>query len=301
MKCRNRNGETVTAYDAQSGIIKFLYGTAVGSVILKLLISPAVSRIAGWFLNRKISKIFIRSFVRKNKIDLSDYKKNKFNSYNEFFCREIRPELRPFDRDADALVSPCDGKLTVCPVNDKSVFHIKGGEYTVTSLLQSKELAGKYEGGTLLLIRLSVDDYHRYSYIADGRKGENTRIAGKYHTVNPEAAAKRRIYKENTREYSILHSENFGDILMMEVGAMMVGRIVNLHGGKEVHRGEEKGYFEFGGSTVILMFEKNKVLLDSDLIRNTDDGYETTVKMGERIGSAKSSSAKKKIAEYETV
>lgn len=301
MKCKNRNGEAVAAYDAQGGIIKFLYSTAVGNVILKLLISPAVSRIAGWFLDRRISKIFIGSFVRKNKIDLSDYTKNKFDSYNDFFCREIKPELRPFDSDADALVSPCDGKLTVCPVNDKAIFHIKGGEYTVESLLQSKELAEKYEGGTLLLIRLSVDDYHRYSYIADGSKGENTRIAGKYHTVNPAAAEKRRIYKENTREYSTLSTERFGDILMMEVGAMMVGRIVNLHGEKSVRRGDEKGHFEFGGSTVILMLEKDRVQIDSDLIVNSNDGYETIVKMGERIGSAKSVRSKQEIMEYETV
>lgn len=301
MKCKNRNGETVTAYDAQGGIIKFLYGTAVGGVILKLLISPALSRLAGRFLDSRISKIFIGSFVRKNKIDLSEYKKSEFDSYNDFFCREIKPEMRPFDCDADALVSPCDGKLTVCPVNDKSVFHIKGGEYTAESLLQSKELAKKYEGGTLLLIRLSVDDYHRYSYIADGEKGENIRIAGKYHTVNPAAAEKRRIYKENTREYSVLSTERFGDILMMEVGAMMVGRIVNLHGAKNVRRGEEKGHFEFGGSTVILMTEKDKVQIDSDLIINSNDGYETTVRMGEKIGSAKTVRTEQEIIEYETV
>ncbi len=282
--CKNRAGEEVPAYDSQGSIIKFLYGTAVGHVLLKPLTSAAVSRAAGRFLDSRMSKVFIRSFVKKNNIDMGDYVKSSFDSYNDFFCREIRPEKRPFDMDADTLVSPCDGKLSVCPVDDGSVFYIKGGEYTTESLLQNEALAEKYKGGTLLLIRLSVDDYHRYCYAADGEKSDNVRIKGKYHTVNPTAAEKRRIYKENTREYSILSSERFGDILMMEVGAMMVGRIVNLHGEKAVRRGEEKGHFEFGGSTVILMLEKGKVNIDSDLVKNSADGYETVVKMGERIG-----------------
>lgn len=296
MKCKNRNGDEIPAYDAQGGAVRFLYGTALGRAALRVLISPSVSRLAGRFLDSRASRIFIRSFVRKNNIEMSDYIKDSFTSYNDFFCRQIKSEKRPFDMDEDALVSPCDGKLTVCPVSDGAHFQIKGGDYTAESLLQNEALAEKYSGGILLLIRLSVDDYHRYCYAADGEKSDNVRIAGKYHTVNPAAAEKRTIYKENTREYSVLSTDRFGDILMMEVGAMMVGRIVNLHGAKSVRRGEEKGHFEFGGSTVILMLEKDRVLIDEDIIRNSSEGYETVVRMGERIGM---SAAVKKEAEID--
>lgn len=296
MKCKNRNGEEVAAYDVQGGAIKFLYGTAVGRMFLKLLISPGVSRLAGRFLNSRFSKIFIKPFVKNNKIVLSDYVKESFDSYNDFFCREIKSEKRPFESDEGILPSPCDGKLTVCKVDEEAHFQIKGGDYTAVSLLKNEAMAEKYFGGTLLLIRLSVDDYHRYCYVANGEKGENFRIPGKYHTVNPAAAEKCRIYKENTREYSVLSTELFGDILMMEVGAMMVGRIVNRHGAVYVHRGEEKGHFEFGGSTVILMFEKDKLSVDGDILKNTADGYETVVKMGERIGVSLCTDEKRDVA-----
>ena len=110
------------------------------------------------------------------------------------------------------------------------------------------------------------------------------RIPGVLHTVRPVATGTVPVYAENAREYSLLKTENFGVVLMMEVGAMLVGRIVNLHGEAEVRKGQEKGYFEFGGSTVILVFEKDKVTLAEDILKNNEDGFETAVKMGEVIG-----------------
>ena len=106
------------------------------------------------------------------------------------------------------------------------------------------------------------------------------------HTVNPIANDVYPIYKENAREYSILHTDAFGDILMMEVGALLVGRIVNHHGAAEVRRGQEKGYFQFGGSTVVLLVEKGRLTVDSDILANSAEGAETIVKMGEKIGCA---------------
>ena len=286
MLSRDRNGCEISTFDGQQGSIKFLYDTAFGRLVLKILIRPFVSKTVGFILNRRISCIFIKSFVKNNGIDMSDYEDKKYRSYNDFFTRKIKDGARNFSDNPEDLPAPCDSKLSVYKIGEDSHFSIKGGDYTVESLIKNKELAKKYCGGYLMLFRLSVDDYHRYSYIDSGTKTKNTFIKGVLHTVNPHAAGRRTVYKENCREYSVLKSDNFGDVLTVEVGAMMVGKIVNLHEEAAVKRGQEKGYFEFGGSTVILCFEKDTVTPDSDLIKNTEDGFETIVKSGEKIGKS---------------
>jgi len=126
--------------------------------------------------------------------------------------------------------------------------------------------------------------------VADGRKSANVTLPGVFHTVNPAANDVYPIYKENAREYTLLKTKQFGTILMMEVGAMMVGKITNLHKNPAtVKKGQEKGNFEFGGSTIILLIQPGKVRIDYDLIENTEEGYETIVKMGERIGECRKS------------
>ena len=120
-----------------------------------------------------------------------------------------------------------------------------------------------------------------------GRRSHERIINGVFHTVQPIAFEHCPVYKENTRKYCIIKTKEFGTILMMEVGALMVGRITNYEEAGTVRKGQEKGKFEFGGSTIILLLQKDAAVLDSDLIRNTEEGYETIVKMGERIGTAK--------------
>ena len=165
---------------------------------------------------------------------------------------------------------------------------IKDTLYTLERLLKNKKLAERYLGGYAVILRLTVDDYHHYCYVADGEKSPDVKIPGVFHTVNPAANDVCQIYHENTREYCLLKTEQFGTIAMMEVGAMMVGKITNLKPGAcEVKKGEEKGYFEFGGSTIVLLLQHGKVRLDSDLIENSENGYETIVRMGERIGKCK--------------
>ena len=146
----------------------------------------------------------------------------------------------------------------------------------------------RYNNGNCEIISLCVDNYHRYCYIDNGVLGKTKFMEGVLHTVNPEALKHYDIYKENSRECSILHTENFGSVMQIEVGALMVGKIKNIHTtGRAFNKGDEKGYFEFGGSTIVLFIEKDKVDIDDDLIQNTLEGYETAVKMGERIGMRK--------------
>lgn len=286
MKYIDREGNITIEDSGQDKLLYWMYNSPIGRTVLKLLIKPQVSRAAGWLLNQRCSKILIQPFIEKNKIDMSLYEEKDYKSYNEFFTRQIRAQKRQIAKDKNAFISPCDGKLSIYPVEDNMHFKIKNTEYTLESLLRSKKLAAKYRDGYVCVFRLTVDDYHRFCYVDNGMKSGNYHIPGVFHTVNPAANDVCPIYKENTREYSLLKSEHFKTILMMEVGALMVGRIVNHHEKGYVLQGQEKGMFEFGGSTVILMVQKNAVEFEKALLENTKNGYETIVKLGEQIGTA---------------
>lgn len=287
MKCMDRSGNELEQNDLQDRVLVFLYKSKLGRILLKPLIMPWLSKLGSIVLNSSCSKVLIAPFVKACKINLEDYEEREFTSYNDFFTRKIKEGKRIIDDATNHLIAPCDGKLTVYHIDKNSRFKIKNSTYSIKSLLRSKKLAHKYENGTLLLFRLTVDDYHRYCYIDSGKKTKNYRIKGVFHTVNPIANEEFPVYKENTREYTILDSDNFGKVLIMEVGALMVGKIVNYHEEACVKRGEEKGRFEFGGSTVIVCLEKGRALIDKDIMKNSKKGIETVVKMGEKIGRAK--------------
>ena len=286
MKYIDREGNVTIEDSSQDRLLKNMYQTPLGRGVLKILVKPFVSNIAGKFLDSSLSTFIIPEFVKRNNINMDDYVDETYSSYNDFFTRHIRPELRPISDHENTVISPCDGRLSVYKINKNSRFTIKNTRYSVESLLRSKELSRRYEGGTLAIFRLAVDDYHRYCYIDNGIKSGEYFIQGVYHTVNPVANDVYPIYKENTRQFSLLKSEHFGTVLMMEVGALLVGRIVNYKEKGAVKRGEEKGRFEFGGSTIVLMFEKDAVSIDGDIWDNTNKGYETLVKMGQSVGKA---------------
>lgn len=282
---RTRKGDVIVTNEGQNKLLESLYGSVCGRAALKLLTAPAVSRAAGRFMDSRLSKPFINPFIKKSGIDMSDYNMYDFRSYNDFFTRTIRPGKRPADTDRSHLISPCDSKLTAYRISDSSIFCIKNSMYRVSDLLKSRQLAEHYSGGYCLIFRLEVDDYHRYIYIDDGIKSRNIRIGGELHTVNPIALSHYNIYKRNAREFTIMRTENFGYVIQVEVGAMFVGRIVNHHGKSRITRGTEKGYFEFGGSTIVLLIERDRAVIDDDILENSANGCETVVKCGEKIGN----------------
>lgn len=284
MKYADRNGKRTETDSKQDIFLKALYTHRVGRAFLGWFIRPGVSKFCGRLLNTRLSALAVPWFVKKNHIDLDLYEKREFDSWNDFFIRKMKPCNRPIDSGAENFISPCDARLSVSVIDENSHFLIKNTPYTVQALLRDKKLAARYRGGYGLVFRLTVEDYHHFCYADSGKKTANRKIAGVLHTVNPVANELFPIYKENAREYSILHSRQFGNVLMMEVGALMVGKIVNHHEAAFVSRGEEKGYFEFGGSTVVLLLERGRVILDRDLLENSQAGYETKVKMGEKIG-----------------
>ncbi len=283
---KNRKGEIIVTNKKQNKLLKTLYGSVGGRIMLKLLTAPALSRAAGKFMDSRLSKPLIKRFIRSSGIDTSQYVMYNFPSYNAFFTRSVKPEMRPVDMTPQHLISPCDSKLSVYRIDRKSIFRIKGSRYRISDLIDHKFLADRFNGGLCLIFRLEVDDYHRYCYIDSGVKTGNTFIEGVLHTVNPIALERYNIYKRNSREYTLIHTENFGDVIQVEVGAMMVGRICNHDEAGPVKRGQEKGMFEFGGSTIVVLLEKGKASIDKDILKNSSEGYETIVKYGEKIGTS---------------
>ena len=266
--------------------LRFLYRTVPGRCALKLAASRPVSKAAGAFLDSPLSRPLIAPFARGQGIVLSDYVNARYGCFNDFFCRKIRPELRPLCPDADALIAPCDGLLSVYRLSGNAVLPVKQSRYTVEALLNGDPIAARYRDGLCLIFRLCVDHYHRYSYPADGEKGPNVFIPGQLHTVRPIALQSVPVFARNCREYTVLQTERFGALTQMEVGAMLVGRIVNHHGPGPVRRGEEKGLFQYGGSTVVLLVEKDRLALTGELSDACGTGRELPVKLGQMLGKA---------------
>ena len=274
---------------SQDKFLRKLYGTKAGRMLLKVLIRPEISICSGWLMDRPVSKIAIRPFIKKNNIDMSKCVKNidEFESYNDFFKRKITADARITDDTEFGFVSPCDGRLTVYNIYDtaSAKFNIKDSQYSLEQLLRDKQLAQRYKGGRLWLFRLCVDDYHRYIYNVDGIQSEVRRIDGVYHTVNPIASEYYKIYKENTREYCLIKTRDAGTIVFMEVGALLVGKIENHFVRRHrVMKGQEKGNFAFGGSTIILLTQKNAVEPFGRILENSARHVETKVIQGELVG-----------------
>lgn len=277
-------GKKVSNITNQDKLLSFLYTNIFGRMLLKPLIQPQVSKLAGRYLSSAHSKWLISKFIERNEINMDIYEECDYSSFNDFFTRKIKPDSRPVPEDLNVLISPCDCLATVYPIQENTTFSIKNTEYTLRSLLRSPRLAKRFRGGYAYVLRLTVEDYHRYLYSVSGKQSKNYHIDGTFHTVNPIANDYLPIYKENTREYTVIHSKEFGDVLQMEVGALLVGKISNHKQSTVVTRGEEKGFFEYGGSTIVVLTQKGRVTPRSDLLTNSKNGYETKVLQAHPLG-----------------
>ena len=277
-------GKKVSNITNQDKLLFFLYTNIFGRMLLKPLIQPQVSKLAGRYLSSAHSKWLISKFIERNEINMDIYEECDYSSFNDFFTRKIKPDCRPVPEDLDVLISPCDCLATVYPIQENTTFSIKNTEYTLRSLLRSPRLAKRFRGGYAYVLRLTVEDYHRYLYSVSGKQSKNYHIDGTFHTVNPIANDYLPIYKENTREYTVIRSKEFGDVLQMEVGALLVGKISNHKQSTVVTRGEEKGFFEYGGSTIVVLTQKGRVTPRSDLLTNSKNGYETKVLQAHPLG-----------------
>ncbi|MBO4459407.1 MAG: phosphatidylserine decarboxylase [Clostridiales bacterium] len=271
-----KTGEYKEVVQYGSDTLKFLYGNAFGRILLRLAISKLPSKIYGRKKASKRSAKEVPSFIKDHGIDMTQFEEREFESFTDFFTRKFREGVRPI---GDGLVSPADSKLLVYPADKDTRINVKGREYYLSEITGRN--MDEYKGGKVLVFRLCIDDGHRYCFPAKGTVIEQYDIKGKLHTVSPLSQAYK-IYKENSRKVSFLDTEEFGKLCYIEVGAILVGKIVD-HGKKVFGKGEEKGYFEPGGSTIVVIVPEG-VAVDNDIMEESSKGIETEVKYGERIG-----------------
>lgn len=280
-------GETITEKVPSGGMMRFLYSQNVfGKFLLWAFIKRKIlSVMVGWYMMNPLSSRNVRSFVKKNDINLDDYfiPKKGFKHFNSFFYRKLNPDARPI---GDGVISPADGKILVFPtIASAQSFYIKGEAFDLNKFFFNKKLAAEYDGGAMAIVRLAPTDYHRFHFPVGGYVKENNRLEGEYYSVSPIALRQNmRIFCENKREYVSVDSEVYGSVIIAEIGATLTGSIVQSHWPNiDILKGQEKGFFAFGGSTVIVLFKKGAITFSKDLIKNTKNGLETAVKMGETI------------------
>jgi len=270
------------------------YGNPLGKWTVELAARRAwFSRWYGWRMNRRASARDIFPFIERFQLDCSEFLKppDRFATFNEFFSRQLKPEARPIDADPASVVFPADGRhLGWNESSSIDQVFVKGQTVDLPALLGDGARAKQFSGGAMVLSRLCPTDYHRFHFPAAGVPGaprETPRpIAGPLYSVNPVALRQRiEILWTNRRVVTIHHSEEHGNLALIEVGATCVGTIQQTHvSGQWAPKGGEKGYFAFGGSSTITLFEPGRVTLAQDLVEQTAAGYELYAHMGDVMG-----------------
>lgn len=258
--------------------VKFLYDTICGRCLLKCIVArPFFSKIRALYQKSPRSRKDIMPFIRKYRIDMTEYT-GQYNCFQDFFTRKrkIIPSCR-----GDELPAIADSKLLVYRIDKDLRLDIKHSSYSIREIVKKDLDLEPFENGFCLIFRLSVSDYHRYHFIDNGKYIQRYSIPGLLHTVRP-VSSRYRVYSRNHREVSLLETEQLGSVIQIEIGALLVGCIRN-HDTEKFLRLEEKGYFEYGGST-ILLFLQDRIKIDPDIMRNSRNKIETKVKTGERIG-----------------
>lgn len=267
-----------TSEERESLILRFLYNTVIGRCILKVIIQRPISRFNSFFINSRISSLFIKSFIRNNNIDMDDYEDVKYYSFNSFFTRKIKDGRRSISSD---LFSICDSKLMYYKISSSLKIKVKNSVYSLDELVKGD--VSSFGDGVCLVFRLSPEDYHHYLFLDSGKVVKSYEIDGILHSVNPIVYDRYKVFSENNRVVNYLDTFNYGSVIEIEVGALNIGKINNYEKA-DFKRGEEKGYFSFGGSTIILLFKKDTVLIDDLIVNNSSLGIETRVLMGDKIG-----------------
>jgi len=271
--------------------LNLIYGSPLGSIPLWGAIKR--SWFSNWYgrkMSRPESKSKIPDFIREYELDISEFASppNSFASFNEFFSRKLKAEARPICDEPKTLAFPADGRhLGFSNLALTSSIFVKGQRFDLPSLFQSEELAKPYENGSLVISRLCPVDYHRFHFPIDGQASPPKLINGFLYSVNPIALRKEiAIFWQNKRFLSFVETESSGRVAQFLVGATCVGSVsftANLP--RAVGKGEEFGYFSFGGSSVLTLFEEGKVSLSPDLLEHSSNGIELYARMGDQMGS----------------
>lgn len=279
-----RTGEVCTIPEVGAGAIRFTYGTVPGRLLAKgILCRKFVSNAYAAWQKSRLSRSKVQRFIEQYHVDVSDCTATEFSCFNDFFTRQ-RGNYVNLTAENE-LPAIADSKLLALPIGEDAVFAIKGVPYTTAQLLENEALAREFLGGTCLIFRLAPEDYHRYVYPDGGTQDATVHIPGVLHTVNP-IAADMAVYRRNARAYTVLHTAHFGTMVQMEVGALLVGKIIN-HSERPgaIEKLGEKGYFAYGGSTVILLAKRGALTVDADIREYSARGIETRVRLGERVAA----------------
>ncbi len=270
-------------------MLGFLYKSRVGSLIRLVFVCRWFSWSAGFWADSKVSSFFIKPFIKRYKIDMSECEvpEGGYKTFNEFFYRKLKPGTRQIDLNPNNVISPADCKLLVIErLSSESSFFVKTCKFDLENFLQDKELANAFAEGTLFLFRLAPENYHRFHCPFDCVPGQPKIINGKFESVNPI------VYKsgvqpltENERHLIVLNSDIFGKVLFVPVGAMIVGKIkYSFKPGEFYKKGDELGFFAFGGSSIVMIFKKGAVVPNQAFIQKSLQNQETEIKMGQGVG-----------------
>lgn len=274
--------------------LKFLYGASLLSrlcapILLQLIARNSFfSKFYGYLQQLPASKSKVAPFIQEFQVDASEFQKHpsEYMSFNDFFTRKLKPESRPIA--VSSAIIPADGRyLFYQNIKEADGFVVKGKKFDLEELLQDKELATLYKEGSLVLARLCPSDYHRYHFPCDAIPEPSRAIKGDLYSVNPIAIKNRiEIFSENKRRLIVLNTKQFGKVTVLEVGATCVGSIHETYIPLQSYqKGDEMGYFSFGGSSLVLLFPAKTIIFDQDLLEASRSHTEIRCLMGQSMGS----------------
>lgn len=285
----------VQVYDRKRGVVfdepqygekrlHFLYETTFGRVLLGAIFARRWYSGLNAIRDKRPSSVRkIQPLVDQFGIDMSEYPEQSYASYDSFITRKIDPARRPIADNPDALIAVADAGLLAYSVTGDGRISVKQSSYTITELLRDPDLAAMYDEGTCLVFRLGTEDYHRYCFVDDGKVVRTNSINGVLHSVQPISWKRYKTFSENYREYSVIETANFGTVVTVEVGAILVGKI-NNYDVTSCRRGQEKGYFSLGGSVIVCLLKPGAVKIDPDIMEYSRKQIETKVRLGEKVG-----------------
>jgi phosphatidylserine decarboxylase len=293
--------EAIKFVDRETGIVKeetiygraaleFAYQTGLGRSVMQLLPHGPISILYGWLNRLPTSRAKIPGFIESLGIDADEASLpvDHYRTLDEFFCRRLKPEARPIEESPFHFLAPADGRTMVFPSVHNSEFVIKGCCVSLAELLRDSALAEEYDDATAIVVRLAPCDYHRFHFPDSGIATSARLVNGRLHSVHPIALENKARSFDNKRTITFLETYGFGLVTLVEVGAFAVGTIVQTYQPGEVTRGQEKGYFRLGGSTIVVIVPAHLLTLDADLVSASERGIETFVKMGTSIGTGMS-------------
>lgn len=275
--------------------LEFLYGDQwyakkLGPSLLPLVAKlPLFSQFYGYLQKQPSSAKKIRSFITEFDVNEMEFLEpvDQFNSFNDFFIRKLKKEARPICNEVDTAIIPADGRYYFYQdVSKVPGFILKDKKFSLASLIQNEHLAKEYADGSMMIARLCPSDYHRFHFPCAGTPGPTQLINGWLYSVNPIAIKKNiAIFTENKRTLCELTSDQFGKVLYLAIGATNVGSIVETYSPcTPCEKGDEKGYFEFGGSALVLLFQKGRIAFDADLLSATNENIEMRCLFGQSMG-----------------